>query len=88
MSLPARRWACPWPREAEALGIDEQVVVLRVVVDRAGRVSSAELLADPGHGFGRAALTCARAARFDPARDREGRPYPATSPPIRVRFSR
>ena len=88
VSLPARNWQCPWPREAETLGIDEQMVVLRVVVGAQGRVSAAELIADPGHGFGEAALTCARNARFAPARDRSGQPYAATSPPIRVRFTR
>ncbi len=79
---------CPWPREAEGLGIDEQVVLLRVVVGADGRASSADVLADPGHGFGQAALGCARVARFEPARDRAGQPYAATSPPIRVTFRR
>jgi protein TonB len=88
VSLPERNWRCPWPREAEALGIDEQDVLLRVVVDAQGRLTSVEVLGDPGHGFGEAALACARTARFAPARDRRGRPYSATSPPIRVRFSR
>lgn len=88
VQLPARNWDCPWPREADALRIDEQAVVLRVVVTEEGRVTSAELLSDPGHGFGQAALECARDARFDAALDREGRPYAATSPPIRVRFTR
>lgn len=88
VSLPARDWICPWPREAESLGIDEQVVVLRVVVTAEGRASFVGLLADPGHGFGQAALGCAHQARFEPATDRHGRAYTATSPPIRVRFTR
>ncbi|WNG19588.1 energy transducer TonB [Cystobacter fuscus] len=88
VQLPARNWSCPWPREADALRIDEQTVVLRVVVTPEGRVTSAELLSDPGHGFGQAALACAREVRFDAALDAEGRPYLATSPPIRVRFTR
>nr|WP_233261226.1 TonB family protein [Vitiosangium sp. GDMCC 1.1324] len=88
VQLPARNWECPWPREADALRIDEQAVVLRVVVTAEGRVTSAELVSDPGHGFGQAALECARNARFDAALDREGRPYAASSPPIRVRFTR
>jgi protein TonB len=86
--LPARNWDCPWPREADALRIDEQTVVLRVVVTTEGRVTSAELVSDPGHGFGQAALACARRARFDAALDRDGQPFVATSPPIRVRFKR
>ncbi|WP_239470549.1 TonB family protein [Archangium violaceum] len=86
--LPARNWDCPWPREADTLRINEQTVVLRVVVTPEGQVTSAELVSDPGHGFGQAALACARGARFDAALDRDGRPYAATSPPIRVRFKR
>ena len=88
VTLPAKQWRCPWPSEAEQLGIDEQLVVLRVVVTAEGRVSAAEVVSDPGHGFGAAALACARTARFVPARDAAGRAYAATSPPIRVRFSR
>nr|WP_257458618.1 TonB family protein [Archangium lipolyticum] len=86
--LPARNWDCPWPREADTLRINEQTVVLRVVVTPEGQVTSAQLVSDPGHGFGQAALACARSARFDAALDRDGRPYAATSPPIRVRFKR
>jgi len=86
--LPARNWRCPWPPQANALHIDEQTVVLRVDVDARGRVQDAALLRDPGNGFGTAALRCARDARFTPARDAQGRPIPARSPPIRVRFTR
>ncbi|WP_164021059.1 TonB family protein [Pyxidicoccus trucidator] len=88
VQLPARNWSCPWPKEAEALRLDEQTVVLRVVVTPEGRVTTAELMSDPGHGFGEAALACARSARFEAAVDRAGRRYLATSPPIRVRFKR
>jgi len=88
IQLAARSWSCPWPKEADALRIDDQLVVLRVAVDVDGEVTSTELLSDPGHGFGQAALACARKARFDTALDRDGRPYAATSPPIRVRFVR
>ncbi|MFP2908571.1 TonB family protein, partial [Pyxidicoccus sp. 3LFB2] len=88
VQLPARNWSCPWPKEADALRLDEQTVVLRVVVTPEGRVTTAELMSDPGHGFGQAALACARSARFEAAVDRDGRRYLATSPPIRVRFKR
>lgn len=86
--LPARNWSCPWPKEADALRLDEQTVVLRVVVTPEGDVTTAELLSDPGNGFGQAALACARRARFEAAVDRNGRRYLSTSPPIRVRFTR
>ena len=85
--LAAKDWSCPWPQEADALGIDRQLVVLRAVVGADGRALSVDLLADPGHGVGEAALGCALRGRFLPARDGAGRAYAATSPPIRVRFT-
>jgi protein TonB len=88
VSLPEQSWSCPWPAEAEAERIDEQTVIIRVVVNADGFAASAEMLEDPGHGFGRAAVACALHTRFTPARDRKGRPVRAVSPPIRVRFTR
>jgi protein TonB len=46
------------------------------------------LVADPGVGFGRAALACARRTHFQPARDAAGAPTAAWSSPIRVHFTR
>ena len=88
VSLSARDWTCPWPDEAEMLGIDEQVVLIRALVDTAGKAKKVTILADPGHGFGKATLECAKSAQFQSARDAKGEPYTATSPPIRVRFTR
>jgi protein TonB len=85
---PARDWSCPWPPEAEELPHDEEIVVLKVVVRADGVVDQVEVVADPGHGFGRVARECARAYRFPPALDDVGRPILATSPPIRVTFTR
>ncbi|WP_437526344.1 hypothetical protein WME79_40800 [Sorangium sp. So ce726] len=85
---PAREWNCPWPREADALSVDEQTVVIRTVVRSDGTVASAELLSDPGYGFGQMSLSCARRQRFLPAADEGGQLITATSPPIRVRFTR
>ncbi|WP_437894823.1 energy transducer TonB [Sorangium sp. So ce124] len=85
---PAREWNCLWPREADALSVDEQTVVIRTVVRSDGTVASAELLSDPGYGFGQMSLACARKQRFLPAADEGGQPITATSPPIRVRFTR
>lgn len=81
-------WKCPWPREAEAEEIDEQIVLVRVLVRADGTVESATILKDPGHGFGQEAVACAMRTRFAPARDRDGRAIRAQSPPIRVRFTR
>ncbi len=88
VSLDAEEWSCPWPREAVAEDIYEEVVVLRVVVRADGAVEAARVLDDPGHGFGRAAADCARHTRFSPALDADGHPIRSTSPPIRVTFTR
>jgi protein TonB len=86
--LEVRDWTCPWPEQADLLAVDEERVVLKVDVDVGGQVTAASVLTDPGYGFGAAALRCARQHRFLPATDVAGRPIAASSPPIRVRFSR
>jgi protein TonB len=88
VALADEDWACPWPPEADADEVDERLVVVRVVVRPDGSVESARLVSDPGHGFGPAALSCARRSRFVPARDEKGTPIRAESPPVRVRFTR
>ena len=62
--------------------------MIRVVVTARGAVESAEIVTDPGDGFGAAALACARRTRFSPALDPRGRPIRARSPAIRVHFTR
>jgi protein TonB len=88
VSLVEGTWACPWPPEADAEQIDEQTVVIRVRAGADGTVDDAKLVSDPGAGFGRAAIACARRARFQAARDRTGAATVAWSPPIRVHFTR
>lgn len=88
VQLPLKEWRCPWPSEAEYEDFDEQVVAIQVLVAANGQVEKADILADPGYGFGRAARDCARRARFVPARDALGNTIRAKSPPIRVRFVR
>ncbi|MCY1005053.1 TonB family protein [Nannocystis pusilla] len=88
VALASDEWNCPWPLEADGLALDEQVATIRVTVDARGVVESAELVTDPGDGFGAAALACARRTRFTPALDRDGRPVRAPSPAIRVHFTR
>ena len=88
VSLENENWSCPWPPEAGAQQVDEQTVVIRVVVGLEGTAEQATVLADPGHGFGEAAVACAMRTRFTPARDKRGAAVRATSPPIRVRFTR
>jgi outer membrane biosynthesis protein TonB len=92
LAQPARpnggQWRCPWPSEAVAADIYAQNVVVRVVVEADGSVVSASALSDPGHGFAAAAEACARRETYSPARDDNGRPVRATTPAIRVNFSR
>ncbi len=93
LSRPARMagsgvWDhCPFPEEADDLGIDSATVALRVEIDADGRVLSADVTRDPGDGFGREAKRCARAARFVPALDRSGRPT-RSSHALTIRFVR
>jgi protein TonB len=78
-------WKCPFP--AEATGVGEAFVQLRVFVGADGQALDAAVLADPGHGFGAAAVRCAIGTRWSPALDREGTPVRATAL-VRVRFTR
>jgi hypothetical protein len=89
VEISDREWNdCAWPPEADALGIDEQVVSLRAVARADGTFESGEILDDPGHGFGAALLACARRHGFSPARNRDGRPVRARSGIIRFMFTR
>lgn len=88
VSLRSEQWNCPWPDAAADLPLDEQTATIRVTVRADGSVEASEIVADPGDGFAPAALRCARATRFTPATDADGRPIRAVSPPIRVHFYR
>ncbi|MBM4360594.1 MAG: energy transducer TonB [Deltaproteobacteria bacterium] len=81
-----RRGRCS-PREADGEALDTQAATVRITVSAEGRVESASIESDPGLGFGRAALECARAMQYAPALDRDGRPTRASAS-IRVRFWR
>jgi protein TonB len=88
VGLEESDWRCPWPDQAEAMDKNREDVVIGVLVSADGHTLSAHVLRDPGHGFGDAALACAKQTRFLPARDAAGLPIAAESPPIRVRFTR
>ena len=81
-------WRCPWPAQAHDSAVYQENVIVRVVVNADGSVVSAQAQGDPGFGFAAAAEACARRESFSPARDASGQPVRATSPAIRVRFSR
>jgi protein TonB len=88
VSLDQSAWNCPWPAEADAEQVNEQTVVLRVAVRADGGAERADVVSDPGLGFGAAARLCALRTRFEPARDAAGAAIAALSPPIRVHFFR
>lgn len=76
--LGGLRWDCLLPGEAEDEGIVHATVKLRLKLGASGQVESAEVMLDPGYGFGREALRCARQKRFSPALDRNGNPTAVT----------
>lgn len=88
VALDDQQWQCPWPQQADSADINQQTVVIRVVVKPNGFAERVDVVSDPGFGFGAAARACALHTRFEPARDRQGNRIAATSPPIRVRFTR
>ena len=88
VTLESDDWSCAWPSTAQGEVVDEQKVVIKVEVGADGRVINAAIVRDEKGGFGDAALACARRTRFVPARDRDGQPLRAWSPPIEVRFER
>lgn len=81
-------WNCPWPHEADDEQIDEHSAIVRVTIGPDSAVVGARIVTDPGHGFGKAALACAKGTSYHAARDKRGTPVRAESPPIRVRFTR
>lgn len=81
-------WDCEFPAASDAAGIDEATVVLTVSVDANGSPEWVQIVNDPGHGFGLAAAQCAMGRKYVPARDEQGNPIAAKTPPIRVRFVR
>ena len=76
--LPALEYRAPavYPPAALAAG-REAVVPLRLEVDETGVVLDVEVLEPQGAGFDEAAVLAARAFRFAPGLDAEGRPAPA-----------
>ncbi len=78
---------CPFPVEADKDQIDAARVALRVTVETKGTASKVMVLSDPGHGFARAARTCALGLQYDPPRDAKGAPMAGEFTVI-IRFDR
>jgi protein TonB len=79
---------CPFPPEADADQIDDSYVTVQVKVKADGSAESVSVIADPGHGFGRAARGCAMRKRYVNAQDIDGNAIPGTTNQFRVHFQR
>ncbi len=80
-------WRCPFPPEADADQVDEASAIIEVVVGADGKPKTANILQDPGHGFGREARACAMRESYVPALDKAGAAV-ASSKKFRVKFER
>jgi protein TonB len=87
LGAPAR-WECAFPWEADRDEIDHAVAWIAVQVKPDGSAQSVDVVRDPGHGFGRAAKSCAMRERFLTALDGAGRAVTGTTLPIRVDFTK
>ncbi|HEY3497630.1 MAG TPA: TonB-dependent receptor [Polyangiaceae bacterium] len=67
-----------YPKEALAEGI-QGTVVLKLTIDREGRVTAAEVMTPAGHGFDEAARAAALQFRYKPA-TRDGKPFAVKIP--------
>ncbi len=80
-------WHCPFPAESDQDQVDEAFATVSVSVGADGRVGSATIVQDPGHGFGREARACAMRETFLSALDRDGNPIASTKS-FRIHFER
>ncbi|HEX5657756.1 MAG TPA: hypothetical protein VFX59_11200 [Polyangiales bacterium] len=85
----SRNWPCGWPPEAEELDIEEMYVTIKATVKASGELGEVKVQQDPGYGFAKRAVWCARSrVRFDPALDANGTPVDGELPPMRIKFER
>src|SRR5262249_20516598 len=66
----------PYPPEAQKLGLEANVV-LRLAIDKDGKVTAVTVIEPAGHGFDEAAALAAKKFLFEPGR-RGARPVPFT----------
>lgn len=72
-----RNYAPPvYPPEAEKAGLEAEVV-LKLEIDKTGKVKKAEVEKGAGHGFDEAAIEAAMKLDFEPARKADGTPFAA-----------
>ncbi len=87
MLAGGKQWDCPFPEEADAEGVDEAVVTIKVSISASGEVDRVDVIKDPGLGFGRETRRCAMRKRWQPALSRTGSAV-AQSHQLTVRFER
>lgn len=80
---PGTKWDCPFP--AGATKADANVLVV-VHVEPDGKPVSADVLEDPGEGFGDAAKKCALEKAYVAAHDVNGQPVRAATFPFYIHF--
>lgn len=80
---PGTKWDCPFP--ASATKADANVLVV-VHVEPDGKPVSADVLEDPGNGFGDAAKKCALEKAYVAAHDVNGQPVRAATFPFYIHF--
>ena len=81
--IPGTKWDCPFP--AGAKQSDANVLVV-VHVEPDGKPVSADVMEDPGGGFGDAAKKCALEKAYVAAHDVNGQPVRAATFPFYIRF--
>jgi hypothetical protein len=81
---PGTKWDCPFP-DGEAKTKEANVLVV-VHVEPDGKPVSADVLEDPGGGFGEAAKKCALEKAYVAAHDVNGQPVRAATFPFYIHF--
>lgn len=81
--VPGTKWDCPFP--AGAAKADAQVLLV-VHVEPDGKPVSADVMEDPGNGFGDAAKKCALDKAYVAAHDVNGQPVRAATFPFYIHF--
>lgn len=80
---PGTKWDCPFP--SDTAKADANVLVV-VHVENDGKPVSADVLEDPGGGFGEAAKKCALEKAYVAAHDVNGQPVRAATFPFYIHF--
>ena len=78
---------CGFPAEADMEQVNSARVVIAVTIAADGHAQSANVVQDPGYGFGALAKRCALREHFSPALGRDGSPITATQV-ITINFRR